>query len=275
MGGRPMSGAGKPVVHPAGGQLPLPVQLTDEAVFENFHLPEGGEHNGNRIALAAVQALARSGACGVLFLAGSSGSGKSHLLKALCREAQGHRPVRYLPLDQHANWQPALMEGWAPPGAVVALDAIDQIAGQRAWERVILALYHEIQDSGGVFVAAAAQPPAGYPWALADLASRLSWGGVYALSPLDDAGKLAALQMRARRRGFTLTDAVARYLLARETRHPAHLFAVLDNLDRETLAAQRRLTIPLLRALMAAREVEHGEAPLSFADGGAGADIKP
>jgi len=158
---------------------------------------------------------------------------------------------------------------------VVALDAIDQIAGQRAWERVILALYHEIQDSGGVFVAAAAQPPAGYPWALADLASRLGWGGVYALSPLDDAGKLAALQMRARRRGFTLTDAVARYLLARETRHPAHLFAVLDNLDRETLAAQRRLTIPLLRALMAAREVEHGEAPLSFADGGAGADIKP
>ena len=69
MGGRPMSGAGKPVAHPAGGQLPLPVQLSDEAVFENFHLPEGGEHNGNRIALAAVQALARSGACGVNGLA--------------------------------------------------------------------------------------------------------------------------------------------------------------------------------------------------------------
>jgi DnaA family protein len=251
-----MSGAGKPSVHPAGGQLPLPVQLTDEAVFENFYLPEIVAEEGNEIVLAAMKTLARPGGRGVLFLAGPSGSGKSHLLKALCREAQGHRPVRYLPLDQHANWQPALMDGWAPPGGVVALDAIDQIAGQREWERVILALYHDIQDSGGVFVAAAAQPPAGYPWALADLASRLGWGGVYVLSPLNDLGKLVALQMRARRRGFTLTDAVARYLLARETRHSAHLFAILDNLDREMLAAQRRLTIPLLRELMAARSTE-------------------
>jgi DnaA family protein len=248
-----MSGAGKPAVHPAGGQLPLPLQLTDEAVFENFYLPDGGADNG--LAVATLQALARPEARGVLFLAGPTGSGKSHLLKALCREAQGHRPVRYLPLDGHAEWHPALMDGWAPAGAVGAFDAIDQIAGQREWERAILTLYHDTQDSGGVFVAAAAQAPGGCPWALADLRSRLGSGGIYGLSPLDDAGKLQALQMRARRRGFTLTDAVARYLLARETRHPAHLFAVLDNLDRETLAAQRRLTIPLLRALMAAREV--------------------
>lgn len=249
-----MNHADKPHGHAVGGQLPLPVQLTDEAVFENFYLPERDADNA--LVVASLKALSRPQARGVLFLAGPSGSGKSHLLKALCREAQGHRPVRYLPLDGHASWRPALMEGWAPAGAVVALDAIDRIAGQREWEQAILALYHDIQDSGGVFVAAVAQVPAACPWALADLRSRLGSGGIYGLSALDDVGKLRAMQMRARRRGFILTDAVARYLLTRETRHPAHLFEILDNLDRETLVTQRRLTIPLLRAWMAAHERE-------------------
>ena len=38
--------------------MPLPVQLTDEDVFENFHLPAGSD---NRVALAAAQASARPG----------------------------------------------------------------------------------------------------------------------------------------------------------------------------------------------------------------------
>lgn len=230
-----------------GPQLPLPVQLTDEDVFENFHLPAGST---NRIALAAAQAMARPGVRGTLFLAGPTGSGKSHLLKALCRDSQAHRPIRYLCLTGHARWAPALLEGWAPPGAVVALDAIDRIAGQRAWERAILALFHELQDTGGVFAAAADAAPTGCAWALADLGSRLGWGGVYGLTALDDEGKLRALQMRAARRGLMLTEPVARYLMARQARHPAHLFAVLDTIDRAALAAQRRLTIPLLRALL-------------------------
>ncbi|MFZ5534365.1 MAG: DnaA regulatory inactivator Hda [Pseudomonadota bacterium] len=230
-----------------GPQLPLPVQLTDEDVFENFHLPEGSP---NRVARAAAQALARPEARGTLFLAGPTGSGKSHLLKALCRESQAHRPIRYLCLANHARWAPELLDDWVPAGAVVAFDAIDCIAGQRDWERAILAVFHELQDTGGVFAAAADAAPTGSAWALADLGSRLGWGGVFALAPLDDESKLRALQMRAARRGLTLSEPVARYLMAREARHPAHLFAVLDTLDRAALAAQRRLTIPLLRALL-------------------------
>ena len=171
-------------------------------------------------------------------------------LKAMCRESQTHRPIRYLSLADHARWAPALLEGWVPDGAVVAFDAIDRIAGQRDWERAILAVFHELQDTGGVFAAAADAAPSGCPWALADLGSRLGWGGVYALAPLDDEGKLRALQARAARRGLALSDPVARYLMARQARHPAHLFAVLDTLDRAALAAQRRLTIPLVRVLL-------------------------
>lgn len=246
----PMNGGAGSPSHAPSGQLPLPVQLDDAAVFENFYRAAAGD-DGNCITLAAVQALAHPAATGTVFLSGASGSGKTHLLKALCRDSQVHRPVRYLCLDQHAQWRPELLEGWAPVCAVVALDGIDRIAGKRDWEAAILALYHEVQETGGVFAAAAAKPPAGYPWALADLASRLGWGGVFGLQPLDDEGKLRALQMRAERRGLALSDTVGRYLLAREARHPAHLFAILDSLDREALAAQRRLTIPLLRALMA------------------------
>ncbi|MDE2089589.1 MAG: hypothetical protein KGJ12_06170, partial [Gammaproteobacteria bacterium] len=93
-------------------------------------------------------------------------------------------------------------------------------------------------------------PPAELGLRLPDLVSRLGGGPVYALRALDDEAKLAALRLRAMGRGFELPEEVGRYLLRRCPRELGALFNLLDRLDRASLAAQRRLTIPFIKTVL-------------------------
>ena len=60
--------------------------------------------------------------------------------------------------------------------------------------------------------------------------------------------------MRAQQRGFDLPDETARYLQRRLPRDMRSLFAVLDELDSAALAAQRRLTVPFIKDVLALRD---------------------
>ena len=71
---------------------------------------------------------------------------------------------------------------------------------------------------------------------------------MYALAPLGDDERLEAVRLRARNRGLEMPEEVARYILARYPRDLDSLFALLDRLDRASLAEQRRLTIPFLHS---------------------------
>ena len=117
-------------------------------------------------------------------------------------------------------------------------------------ERAVFALFEQLRQRGGRLVVSAATAPGEVCFGLPDLASRLKSGGVYRLQSLDDTGRLKALQIRARFRGFDLPDETGRYLLNRTSRGPASLFQVLDTLDRAALVAQKRLTIPFVRSVL-------------------------
>ncbi|MFN7778077.1 MAG: HdaA/DnaA family protein, partial [Betaproteobacteria bacterium] len=86
-----------------------------------------------------------------------------------------------------------------------------------------------------------------------DLRTRLAWGLVYRLHPLDDAEKAAALHAHAAARGATVSDDLIPYLLTNLPRDLRTLVAVLDALDAYALARQRPLTVPLLRQWLAER----------------------
>ena len=72
----------------------------------------------------------------------------------------------------------------------------------------------------------------------------------YRLAPLDDDDRAAALRLHAAARGLTLDAAAADFLLKRVAREMSVLTAWLARLDRASLTAQRRLTIPFIRELM-------------------------
>jgi DnaA family protein len=221
-------------------QLPLGIGLKDGATFENFYPA------GNELVLQALQ----QGDDAMLYLWGAGGSGKSHLLQALCHAtaAIGHSPV-YLPLQELVSLSPALLEGLEQQ-ALIAVDDIQVVAGLSQWEEGLFHLYNRVRDSGHRLVVSATSAPAGLALALPDLASRLGWGPVFQLSALTDMDKRLALQLRAHRRGLEMGDEVAGYLLRRCPRDMDSLFNLLNRLDQASLVAQRRLTIPFVRQLL-------------------------
>jgi DnaA family protein len=85
---------------------------------------------------------------------------------------------------------------------------------------------------------------------LADLRSRLSGGIVYRLAQPGDEDKAAILQFRAARRGLTLSNGVARYIVSRAPRAVEQLLQILDRLDRDSLVEQRALSIPFVKGVM-------------------------
>jgi DnaA family protein len=88
-----------------------------------------------------------------------------------------------------------------------------------------------------------------------ELLTRLAWGLVYQLHPLDDAEKAAALAGHAAARGLRLPAEVSAYLLRHVRRDLPTLMGVLDALDRHSLETQRPLTVPLVREVLQLRLV--------------------
>lgn len=225
----------------AGGQLPLGFRAPAEQRFEHF-LP--GD--------AAAPALLRRqvGERGKVYLHGPEGSGKTHLLRAMLAESGE--------VGLSAAWLPLAMLGPAAVGLIdaqpavdlVCIDDLDALAGHADAERALFALHNRQHDARGAIVYAARVSPDALDIGLPDLRSRLSHCLRLTLQPLDEAGRRQVLAERARARGLLLEDAALDYLFRRVDRDLGSLTALLDRLDQASLAAQRRITVPFLRAAL-------------------------
>jgi DnaA family protein len=188
------------------------------------------------------------------WLWGRAGTGKSHLLQAACADA-GERGDTTAYFDLTTAHERAVLEG-CEAFEVVCLDNLDAVAADPAWNAAIFRLHTLLQDGRGRLIVSSTAPPASLVFVLPDLRSRLLAASVHQLHELDEAGQLAALRLRATRRGLDLSDEAALYLVHRLPRDLHSLFAVLDQLDEASLAAQRRLTIPFLREALDARPIQ-------------------
>ena len=226
-------------------QLPLALRLRDSSSFGNFLAVENAE------VVRRLEAAARGEVRGEqIFLWAPTACGKSHLLEACCRRAaECSRTPAYVPLAQRDRFAPDLVDGLEAVD-IVCLDDLTSVAGDRRWESAIFRLYDRVRDAGGVLVAAGATSPARAEFAMPELASRIARGLVYRLVDLDDAHKGEAVRLRAAARGMSLGDDVVRFILRRHSRDLNALFALLDRIDRASLAEQRRITVPLIKKLL-------------------------
>ncbi len=226
-------------------QLPLQFRMDDAVGFEGFYAGPNAE------AVKRVQICATGGGELQLYLWGVHGCGKTHLLQAACRESDGHgQTAVYLPLQEVGEFGPGRVEGLENVGRLVCLDSLEAVAGDPVWEMALFDLFNRLRDAGTQLIVTASRAPADLGIKLRDLSSRLSWGLVYHLRPLNDDQKLAALQQRAATLGFELPADTGLYLLRHLPRNTASLFNLLDHLDRASLAAQRRLTIPFVKSIL-------------------------
>ena len=224
-------------------QIPLQLEPRRPDRFEDFVV------GPNAIALGAVQHLLDEPG-GVLYLSGPAGSGKSHLLNALCHKARSSGLAAfYIALKRLPDEAAAGLEGLQSLD-LVCVDDLDHVAGNAAWEKALFRCFNDVRDAGGRLLVSSSQSLSTLPIRLPDLASRLSWGVRQKLLPPDDAGKLEVLQQRARTLRIEVPLDVQNYLLRYGRRDMASLLTALERLKDAAFADKRKITVPLAREVL-------------------------
>jgi len=206
-------------------QLALELELDVAASFDSF-LAEGSEE-----VLAAMRRTSAGADSQPLWICGPASSGKSHLLQA-------------------SHFEPEILQGCEALD-LLAIDDIDAVAGVARWEAALFAAVNECLLSAVPLVLAARVAPRDVQFDLADLRSRADAHIVYRLMPLSDDGLETLLARRAVERGLSFDPGALRYLLRRVPRDMRVLDDWLNRLDSASLAAQRRLTVALVRTVLA------------------------
>ena len=193
-------------------QLLLDIKPPAPPTLQNFVVGRNAE------TIASLQALINGAAQSrFVYLWGESGSGKSHLLSA-CK-AIGIRVADDVQL----------------------LDNDAQIA--------LFNAYNELKESGGFLITAGLHAPT-QMGLRDDLATRLAWGLVYQLHPLNDDEKAQALKLHAAERGILLPSEVVDYCLRYLRRDLPNLMAILEALDEWSLTEKKPVTVPMLKKLL-------------------------
>lgn len=222
-------------------QLALKVGVKESFNFENFW-PVNNEGVVEKLLSLKKEE-------GFLYLWGSEGTGKSHLLQALCHQwtSADHLAI-YLPLKQALDFTPDILEGLEAYD-LICLDDIDAIVNIENWEIALFHLFNRMKDGGKLLVISANNAPKLSSFKLKDLESRMNAGLIYQMQALSDEEKLNLIRMRAEQRGFGLDEDALRFIFSRSGRSIEELMKVLDDLDSASLQSKRRVTIPFLKEL--------------------------
>jgi DnaA-homolog protein len=231
---------------PPARQLVLDLGTPPPATFDSFVTGANPELVAQLRGLNDALAASEPPADRTLYLWGGAGSGRSHLLHALCHATGAHR-ARYA--GPHS---PLAAFGFSPDVTIYAIDDVQGLSG--AQQIALFNLFNEVRaHARHALVVAGDAAPLGLA-VRDDLRTRLGWGLVYQVAALDDDGKILALKNAARARGIALADDVPPYLLTHFKRDMPSLMTLFDALDRFSLEQKRAVTLPLLRAMLASPE---------------------
>lgn len=231
---------------PSHKQLPLNMHLNDDATFDNYFAVES---SSNYLALQAIKSLVGDNTAEpFIYVWGAEGVGVSHLLQAACNaaSAKGLRS-QYLPLEELVGFAANELLDGLEQLDLLCLDGVQHAMGQPGWDHALFHLYNRVRDQQCRLLVAADCTPRDLGSNLPDLVSRMGWGVVFHLQPLNDAEKMATLKLRAHARGIELTDDVLTFIIHRASRDMVGLFECLQQLDTLSLAEKRRVTIPFVK----------------------------
>lgn len=225
-------------------QLLLDILPKSAPTLDNFVI------GSNSNALNAVKNLQPGQA---IYLWGSPGCGRSHLLKAKtisnnCSFLDSNSKL--VQFEQLANNDKAI--------DIIAIDDINQLnAPQQAAVFTIFNRWREQINTDQAFamICAGDYAPLNMP-IREDIRTRLGWDLVFRLDLLSDEQRALALQDRANELGIKLPDDVLNWVLTHYDRDMRNLTALLKALDSYSLERHRAITIPLLKDLLAKA---HGE----------------
>src|SRR5688572_17000768 len=192
------------------------MQVEARSRFDNYVVG-----SANRLAVAAARAVAESpgGVYNPLFIYGSSGLGKTHLIGAIGNEAVARAPglsVEYLPLEDfieqiHAAVAVGEMERFKQRYGrvdVLLLDDMQFLTGRRETQSELLRLLNALQGSGRQIVMTSDRPPSEISDVDERLIGRLSGGLIVDIGVTDFETKVAILRGKAEERKVSFAPGV-------------------------------------------------------------------
>jgi len=228
-------------------QLVLDLSLPAQPTLDNFVIGRNTE-----LIQVLRDMLAPKPQERFVYVWGSPGSGRSHLLKAMVDAfRRQHLSASYICCSQDSE----IASATELPDAL-AMDDVERLSGNS--QIALFNLYNHIREGPGVLLVSGATPPAQLNLR-EDLVTRLGWGLVFQVQGLNDEEKMQALKTHAKNRGFELPQDAADYLLRHGRRDMPSLLAVLNALDNYSLRTKRPVTLPLLREIMQAQLFPGGE----------------
>jgi DnaA family protein len=235
-------------------QLLLPFTARPRYSFETLVT-----HDGIREPLETIRSVygTRKLPLPSLFLHGTPGTGKTHLLHALATfledvfEEEGLcvEPVSAADQDSVvADLERLLSEGTGISKLCgVIVDDVHEAQGPVAAH--LWSLSNKLTRSGAALMMASRKPPEETFPTDPHLTSRITSGLVLHLEPPDDTTRIRIIDKMARDRSIRVAPDVSHYLLTRKSRNVSDLNKLLDVLDQASLRFKRRITVPFIKFL--------------------------
>ena len=220
------SGSDGPILQKKHGSIGFaevkiaPLKLHPDYTFDNFVVGPS-----NRLAHASCVAVSQSpgNTYNPLFIYGNSGLGKTHLLHAVCFEAQrksNGAVIQYLSCEDFVNRfiraiEEGNLSGFQSQFRTVDMLVIDDVQFLREREHSQEEFFHTfnaLYNNGKQIILSADSPPGKIPSLEARLISRFNWGLVTRIDPPSYETRVAIVQKKAHLRGLDICDEIAEYI---------------------------------------------------------------
>ncbi|MFN2399622.1 MAG: chromosomal replication initiator protein DnaA [Gemmatimonadaceae bacterium] len=243
------------------------VQLNGRYTFANFVIGKSNE-------LAAAAAHAISAAPGKtynpLFIYGSTGLGKTHLMQAVAHEVLETRPetrVCYVGTEQFTNDLVGSIRGQSMPEFrrryreidLLLVDDVHFLKGKEATQEEFFHTFNALYEAGRQIVLTSDRSPAEIPGLEARLVSRFEWGMVADIEAPDFEHRIAILQNKSRLDHLeaTIPDDVMRFIAEHVRSNVRELEGTINRLL--AIASLRREEVTLELARQALRDKLRGQ----------------
>ncbi len=239
---------------------PFPIVLDPRYTFENFILGPS-----NQIAYASARAVADnpSRSTNPLFIYGSVGLGKTHLLQAVCHELlrrhAGYRIV-YLSCEVFTNQfvyalqcnrLDAFRERYRKADMLV-VDDIHFLAGKERTQEEFFHTFNALHQHGRQVVLSSDAPPSDIPTLEERLISRFRWGLVERLERPETETRMAILRHKADAVGLALPSDVVEYIAANVRDNVREIEGALASVRTRSEVERRPVDLALARSALEA-----------------------
>ena len=180
----------------------------------------------------------------VLILQGPAASGKSHLA-AVWQDTSSAAIINPEMLVTHQA------EDLFELGDALALDGLDPWLGDQAAETTLFHLYNMLKEEQKTMMITMRMAPSIADFTIPDLASRFRAAPSIGIHAPDDMLLASVLIKLFSDRQLSVSNDVIAYLLPRMERSFASARDIVERADRKALSEKRRISVPLMRKVMA------------------------